>query len=331
MLNNNALTQEMIQWTIQTLTSLNHATSSDLYETVLSTPWSYVARFETSAGTIYLKQTPQLLALEPSIIQVLHDQFNIGVADVIAHNNELHCFLMKDAGKTLRVIMKQQFNVELFCKVINNFTSMQLTVADDVSTFLDMGVPDWRLDKLPGLYMQLLSQKEMLIADGLSEKEIMELEKRLPTVSRLCQQLSSYGVKESIVQPDFNDNNTLIADPSHDITIIDLGEIAITHPFFSLLNCLQQAKKHHALTDKDDVYITLENACLKNFTIYGTKKDLQDAFTIADHLRCLYQVLSYNRLMRACDQANLHLFYGHGRLSTPLRQLITVCRQMHKP
>ena len=177
---------------------------------------------------------------------------------------------MKDAGRLLREILKQKFNVALFCKAINNFTSLQLAVADHVNTFLDIGVPDWRLDKLPDLYMQLLAHKQILIEDGLSENEIRELEALLPTVADLCKKLFDYEIKQSIVQPDFNDNNTLIADKSQAVTIIDLGEIAISHPFFSLLNCLYQAKKHYALTDKDEIYIKLVDACLENYLIFGS-------------------------------------------------------------
>lgn len=328
---NEDINKELIPWYLQSLAALGYTVISDLYETIQSTPWSYVARFTTSVGYIYLKHTPELLALEPTIIKVLHEQFQENVPKVIAHNNHINCFLMQDAGSPLREILKHKFDVELYSKAINQFASMQIATADHINSFLDIGVPDWRLNKLPGLYMQLLAQNKMLIADGLSEKEIGELEALLPILKSLCKQLDTYGIKPSIVQPDFQDNNILIDNKTQVITCIDLGEIVISHPFFSLVGCLQQAKKHHTPTDKHDVYITLKNACLKNFTIYGAKKDLQDAFTIADHLRCIYQVLSYDRLMRACGLANLHLFYEHERLSTPLRKFITVCSQMHKP
>ena len=106
----------------------------------------------------------------------MHDQFHASVPEVIAHNAELNCFLMKDAGRPLREILKKQFDAALLCKAIDQFTSIQLAVADHVNIFLDIGVPDWRLDKLPDLYKQLLSQKDILIADGLSEIEISELE-----------------------------------------------------------------------------------------------------------------------------------------------------------
>jgi len=323
---NDNLNKEVSQWGYKYLSSHGYTLKSNLPENVQNTPWSYVVRFATSDGYIYLKHTPKLLALEASIIKILHDQFHISVPEVIANNAELNCFLMKDAGKSLREILKQQFDAALFCKAIHQFTSMQLAVADHVNIFLDIGVPDWQLDKLPDLYMQLLSQKEMLIADGLSEKEMSELEKLRPMVSNLCQKLSDYAIKPSIVQPDFNDNNTLIADNTRAITIIDLGEIAISHPFFSLINCLQQAKKHHALTDEDDTYLQLMDACFKNYMIFESKKNLLDAFATARILFSIYGALCGHRLMIACDSARFtSSFQRHGRPSIPLKEFMTAC------
>ena len=292
-------------------------------ENILNTPWSYIIRFETSDGLIYLKQTPELISLEAEIINILADKFNIRVPKIIAHNAELNCFLMQDAGKSLREILKQKFDINLFCKAINNFTSMQLATADNVNDFIDIGVPDWRLDKLPDLYMQLLSQKDMLIADGLLESELIELKKLLPTVSNLCQKLADYKIKQSIVQPDFNDNNTLIADQSKDITIIDLGEIAISHPFFSLINCLYQAKKHHAVKNNDDDYIKLEDACLKNYLIFAPKQDLLKALEIASILWFIYWALGQYRLMVACDNSKfVSSFQRHGKVSPALKEFL---------
>ncbi|OAI48810.1 hypothetical protein AYO45_00615 [Gammaproteobacteria bacterium SCGC AG-212-F23] len=327
---NDNLNKEIIQWGCEYLLSHGYTLKNNLPENVQNTPWSYVIRFATSDDYIYLKHTPELLALEAGIIRILHDQFQISVPEIIAYNAELNCFLMKDAGRPLREILKQQFDVTLFCKAINQFTSMQLAVADHINIFLDMGVPDFRLDKLPDLYMQLLSQKEILIADGLSEKEVSVLEKLFPVVSNLCQKLSDYAIKPSIVQPDFNDNNTLIANESRDITIIDLGEIVISHPFFSLINCLQQAKKHHSLTDADDTYLQLMDACLKNYMVFESKNRLLDALAIARILYFIYGALVNYRLMIACDKTRFtSSFQRHGRPGVPLKEFMTACIAKH--
>lgn len=327
---NYPIDQNIIKWCHRCLSSQGYTLKKNLPETVVNTPWSSVTRFDTTDGYIYLKHTPEHIALEARIIQTLHDQFHISVPEVIEHNADLNCFLMKDAGQSLRAILKNKFDTKLFCKAIHQFTSMQLSVADHTQVFLDIGVPDWRLDKLPDLYKQLLTQKEILIADGLSENEINQLEALLPTVAHLCQKLSDYAIKQSIVQPDFSDNNTLIADKSSVISIIDLGEIAISHPFFSLLNCLYVAKKHHQLTDNDDRYLKLQDACLENYLIFGSKKQLLAAISIVRELWFVYAALCNYRLQVACKEFSSS-FERHGRPGRLLKEFMAICMRHNKP
>ena len=156
---NNSLNQDLVQWGYQCLASHGYIVTSETPERVLDTPWSQIVRFATSHGYVYLKQTPASLALEAPIIQLLRTYFHASVPIVIAHNPELHCFLMQDAGCSLREILKQHFDTGLFCKAIDQFTALQLAIADHVDVLLDIGVPDWRLDKLPDLYRALLVEK----------------------------------------------------------------------------------------------------------------------------------------------------------------------------
>ncbi|MEO8402293.1 MAG: phosphotransferase [Gammaproteobacteria bacterium] len=322
--------KKIIQWGCKYLSSHGYRLKSNLPENVQNTPWSYVVRFATFAGYIYLKQTPKLLALEAVITQMLHDQFGAFVPEVIAHNAELNCFLMKDAGRPLREILKQQFDTALLCKAIDQFTSIQLAVADQANIFLDIGVPDWRLDKLPDLFKQLLAQKDILIADGLSEIEVRELDMLLPKISNLCKKLSDYSIKQTIVQCDFHDNNILIDDLSQNITIIDLGEIVISHPFFSLVGCLRQAKFHYALADEDDAYLQLMDACLKNYMAFESKKHLSDAFAMAQILWFIYEALAQYRLSLACDKARFMSFQRHAKLSGRLKEFIIACIEIDR-
>lgn len=236
---------------------------------------------------------------------------------------------MKDAGQSLRTILKQQFNAELFCKMVDQFTSLQLATANHVGVFLDAGIPDWRLDKLPHLYKKLLSQKDILMEDGLSEIEISELTTLFPKVSYLCKKLSDYSIKQTIVQPDFNDNNTLIDDVSQAITIIDLGELVISHPFFSLLNCLQQIKKHYRYTEEDSTYLRIRDVCLKNYMNFHSKQHLLDAFKLAEVVSQVYGMLAQHRLMMACGKERIMSFQP-GRLSGSMREFIAVCKTIAK-
>lgn len=262
-----------------------------------------------------------MLALEADILSMLHNEFHAPVPTVIALNRELNCFLMLDAGIPLRTILKNQFDAELFCKAIDRFTSMQLSVADHISKFINIGVPDWRLNKLPDLFENLLNYKELLIEDGLSENEIHKLKTLIPMIVNLCNKLSSFSIKQTIVQPDFNDNNSLI-DASQNITIIDLGEIVISHPFFSLLNGLQQMEKHHALTIDSRDYLKIRDACLKNYMVFESRENLLRALDLARPLWFVYGALAGYRLIETCDKSRL-MSYQHEKFVSSLRDLIT--------
>ena len=315
----------MIQWGRDYLLSHGYTLKNDAPEDIQITPWSHVVRFSTSKGYIYLKQTPPLLPLEPKIIKILHDQFHSAVPEVIATNIDLNCFLMKDAGRPLRETLKKNFDVNLLCKAIDQYTSMQIAVADHVNVFLDIGVPDWRLDKLPHLYRQLLAQKDLLLMDGLLDWELKELEALYEKVVHLCNGLSSYSVRQTIDSNEFQDNNTLMDEKTQKLTISDLGEAVISHPFFSLIGCLRLAKFHYSLDEQSDAYMILIDACLQNYMTVESKKHLQDAFELAKILEFIYRALAVYRLMIVCEQSGRMPLKQRGKLTGTLKEFMTAC------
>lgn len=314
---------EIIAWAKKILAITDHQLLNS--QIIVNTPWSSVIAIYTTDETFYLKQTPKLIALEASIIKILRDYFHAYVPVIIAYNEELNCFLMKDSGRSLRSILKNEFDTKLLCKAIEQFTLLQRSVVDHIEVFLNIGVPDWRLNKFTDLYKEVISQKNLLIAAGLSEVEITKLEMLTPKVAYLSQKLAKYPIKETMVQPDFSDNNTLIDPQSQNITIIDVGEISISHPFFSLLNCLQQLQKHYGFTKKDPVYLEIQQACLKHYiNCYGIK-DVMDAFEVANKLWPIYGALAIYRLIQACGEEKLGLFHQE-KLSKALKEFVVVCR-----
>lgn len=296
---------QMINWAKDTL-EITDKKAFAASKAIVKTPWSKVLEINTGNEIIYIKQTPEMFSLELKIIQFLEEGFNAPVPQVMAKNDNLNCFLMKNAGIILREVLRQDFIEELLFKTIEQFTLLQIEVADHVNTLLEMGVPDYRLEQIPNLYIHLIQQKDLLIAEGLSETEINWLEEMTATVYKLCKQLAGYSVKQTIVQPDFNDNNTLVDEQKQKITIIDLGEIVISHPFFSLLNFLHQMKKHHGLTEKDGLYLRLKDACFKNYKCcFASNEDFQDALAAAKLVNIISALVYQDRFMRACGKENL--------------------------
>ncbi|MCC2666281.1 MAG: uncharacterized protein K0S63_197 [Gammaproteobacteria bacterium] len=311
---------DILNWATDYLTSYGYSIQSSP-ETVVETPWSNVIRFITNE-VIYLKQTPPSLFLEPKIIQLLANQRHASVPIVIASNDNLHCFLMKDAGLPLRQHLKTEFQPELLFQAIRQYTTIQRSIENHVELFFALDVPDWRLNKLPYLYEQLISKTDFLKSDGVTSEELQLLNDLKSKVSKECELLAQYQIPETLVQPDFNSNNILFDRGTQKMTLIDLGEIAITHPFFSLHNFLLQATIHHNVKESDQTYQQLLNACYENWLDLATKNQIIDGFMLAKKLWPVYSALAHYRLMTSVDLQAFKSFYANrpNRLAGYLRE-----------
>jgi len=213
---------------------------------------------------------------------------------------------MSHAGNNLRTRLKKQFDEDLVCKTMQQFVDFQIQAADYVDDLIAMGVPDYRLDQLPGLYDALVADTVLLAEEGFSETEIAQFQGQSPQVVALCRKLSSYGVKPSVVQLDFNDNNTLIDDTERTITMIDLGEIVIKHPFVSLLNFLEQMGKHYGVTKQDAVYQQLQRIPFVAYAdFFPHADDFHDALATAGLVYLLCGAIYQVRFAQACGKENL--------------------------
>lgn len=293
---------------------------------IAKTPWSQVFEINTGHEIFYLKWSPKMFSKEPKIIRFLDEHTNASVPQIIAENAELNCFLMKNAGQTLRETLNKKFSEALVFRTIEQFTCLQSDITDHVDALLAMGVPDYRLGQIPDLYTQLIKKKDLLLAEGLSEIEIKQLSDLTSTVCKLCKKLASFQVVETIVQPDFNTNNTLVDEQTHKITVIDLGEIVISHPFFSLLNFLYQMKKHHGLSEEDDLYHRLKDACFKSYKpCFTSDKDFQEALATAKLVCIIYGLVDQDRFISACG-ANKLIEHGYWKLRDLLKTFMAACK-----
>jgi hypothetical protein len=215
---------QIVQWATFILRSHGYSINNPP-EIVRTTPWSSVWRFIGANECIYLKQTPPALALEPTIMQILYDKFQANVPLIIAVNKELHCFLMKNSGVTLREVYKNNFDVNLLCRGIQDYIFIQYKTAKYINIFLNLGVPDWRLKKLPLLYLELINEEKLLIKEGITSDELTMLNKLYPQLLYLCELLASYDIPETLDHCDFHDNNILMEDHTKNMIIIDWGGI----------------------------------------------------------------------------------------------------------
>ncbi len=286
-------------------------------EIVQKNAWSEVCRFQTKLGLAYLKKVPTALSLESHVIQVLEKKFHAPVPHLLAHNQALHCFLMRDAGIPLYEIFKQEFKPDLLIDMLHYYSLLQINSTDNLNLFLDLGVPDWRLEKLPKLYRQLMSEEELLLGDGLTPKEIKQLKNLAGKLEILCEQLAKYAIPDTFGHADFHDKNILVNPSTNQTTLIDLGEVVITHPFFSLVNCVFRATEHLKLSDIQ--YRQLQKACFKNWLALESLEHLFEIIDLINQCWTIHAVLGEYRLIQSTAPESLKTLGRQGRFRIKLK------------
>ena len=260
---------------------------------------------------------PSALSLEAKVIQLLQQQFNAPVPQILAHNQELHCFLMQDAGIPLHDVFKQKFRPNLLIDTMYDYTMLQINSADKINLFLNLGVPDWRLQQLLRLYNQLMNEEELLIEDGLTQEELKKLKSLDGKLQILCDQLASFKVPDTFGHADFHDKNILVNPNTHQTTLIDLGEVVITHPFFSFVNCLHRATEFLKLST--DQYWQLQEACFKNWLSIESSAHLFEIIAIIQQCWSIHAVLGEHRLIKSIDPISMASLCRQGRFAGKLR------------
>lgn len=315
----------IIKWATHYMDSMGYS-QYDLPKIVLETPWSNMFRLATTKGLVYLKQTPPstTFSLEPKITQLLVEQFHAPVPKVIAVNDELHCFLMEDAGESFRIYLKNKLQPDLMCQSILQYTAIQRVTEKHVESFVALGVADWRGDTFPKLYEHIISQTAFLEDEGMTDEELVILHKLNQQIVEEYELLSECLIPQTMVQSDFHTNNILMNPTTKKLTFIDLGEIVVTHPFFSLHTFLRQAIIHHDIKEGAPVYKLLQSACLDNWLELGGKNKLLKGFLIAKKLWPIYSALILYRFMHSLDIQAFKAYYANrpNRLAGFFREYI---------
>lgn len=257
-------------------------------------------------------------SLEPRLIKALAQWDGGSVPKIIAINNDLNCFLMEDAGVPLSKFLKMEIKMDLLVRSLTICANSQRKAVKHLDTLLSIGVPDWRLVKLPGLYLRLLQREALLKSDGLSSAEIKALYTLYPRFSFLCDCLSRLNIPETLEHTDFHDNNILIK--NNHLTIGDWGDAVISHPFYSLVSYLNSATRYHGLKEGDERYIHLQNVYLHKWLEFETKDQLLEAFHLSKRLRPLQVALSFIRVKMGTTLDSSFVFTGY--ISEALRAFI---------
>ncbi len=161
-------------------------------------------------------------------------------------------------------------------------------------------MPDWRLKHYPRLYRNLIDETNFLLANGLTETHIHQLNEGYPTLCDLCKALSDYHIPDTLSHSDFHDNNMLIDREMSIVTIIDLGETVIENPLFCARACLKNCENRYGLKPEHPDFIKIRDAVLKPWVKDKTvENDFNQLFSIVNRLLPIHLTFGHVRLMKS--------------------------------
>ena len=268
-------------------------------ELIVETPWSSVIKINTGNEHVYLKQTPKYLFLEAEIIKLLCDKCDIKtIPSVIADNEQEHCFLMTKCGDiSLRDHFDGKLQFDILKQAIISYKKLQHSTIEYIDELLAIGVPDWRLDKFPALYDELISNTEYLDDNNVTIEQQKQLHQYKGRVKSLCNELSNFGIIETLNHSDFHDNNLLYDKTNKTTAIIDLGETSVNHPLFSLHACIEAAKNRYKLAEDSSEYKSLQQCVFDGFL--DNREQLNRAMGIINLLFPVYLLFAQKRFLDA--------------------------------
>lgn len=261
---------------------------------IVDTPWSSVFR----VGDAWLKRTIPELFIEAEVMSLCRTAGAENVPDVIAINDGFHAFLMSSIGDVaLRTHFNGKIDAKLIARGVESCRTLQKIVAPHTGVFLEAGVPDWRLARLPALFDEVLRDEALVKNEVFSADEIKTLREQSSRIDNACRSLAAFGLPEGLNHSDLHDNNMILNRATGRIGIVDLGESAIDHPFLTLSACLKRLTGRYGLDKLPDTRQKFFNACFGGWL--DSEKDLQTALGHAHILLPLYAFLAHKRLFDA--------------------------------
>lgn len=290
----------IIEWGYRYLNSKG-CSIEQIPEVVVETPWSVVVRFITDRGLYYIKQTPLDLFVEVDVIDVIQRCVpDSRLPKLLSKNKDYNCFIMDSCGDcSLRTKFNGKIDANLLFKGFKEYIRIQRSFEKNPDSLLAIGVPDWRLSNIPELYAELLTKKDMLFEEGLTQDELVKLKDMIPKIESICKYVFAQSIKETLVNCDFNENNLIINVGTGQISIVDWGESVIAHPYFSIASLLMSSARRYKLELDGDLLQSIKHRYISCWSDMASDKELENTFNNVMKLLPIFSSLGLYRLQAA--------------------------------
>jgi hypothetical protein len=245
--------------------------------------WATVLRVPTASGAVFFKANEPALRHEAAVVEFVSARHPDLVPAPLAIDRERGWLLMADAGTRLRELVSGERDLARWLDILPRYARLQIDLARDAETLVELGLPDLRLSRLPEAFDGLLRElRSAAVGDGagLTEDELGRLDDAATRLPALCRELAAFAIPETIQHDDLNDGQVFVRD---DVPrLLDWADACVSHPFFSLSVALEGVIQWGV----DDIEGSVDTAPFRDaylapFAREWPRSDLREAVRIA--------------------------------------------------
>jgi hypothetical protein len=267
-------------------------------------PWSTVMTMPTNNGMYFFKASANIFAHEIPLTAYLSRFRQELFPELLAVDTDRQWMLMRDAGVPIRQFIRAEKSIELWREVMPLYVSLQKDLASHVDELIALGVIDRRLAKLPALFETLIADEPSMMLDAeedsLTTEEYVRLKASVPEFEGMCEELSAFGIPETIHHDDFHDANIFTRDGR--IIFTDWGESAVTHPFFTLVVMMRSVDNSFGV-DFSSESLLVRDMCLEHWTSYATLDELRKIVELALKIGYINRALTWKMVIQQLPEA----------------------------
>ncbi len=261
--------------------------------------WSVVARVETDAGRVWVKENAPSQGFEAALVEVVDTLMPDAVATPLAVDRDRGWLATADLG----VAMWHDEAVPPLADwldVVQRYAVVQQVLADHPAAVLATGVPTFpeSADDVVG-WVETLVEASRALPDAdprrLDDAEAAAVADGLPRIAAAAERLAASGIPPSLQHNDLHLGNAFRR-PDGAIAVIDLGDALWTHPLTSARIPLWTVRNRFRWAPDSAEMRRAVDAYLEPWTDRWDRPTLRGLLADADRISCLHRAESWRRL-----------------------------------
>lgn len=269
--------------------------------------WATALRIPTNDGVVWFK-ADRGNGFEGRLAALLAEVAPEHSAELLAAEPERGWMLTRDAGTRLREHATGTDQLRCWEELLPAYAALQVELAGRTDELLALGAADLRLAGLPSQARALADDADVLLTapeDALTTEELAVFRAGgLAELDRLCKELASRGIPESLQHDDLHDGNVFVRDGRY--VFFDWGDACVSHPFHTLVVTLRVLGYKLDLPPGAPELLRLRDAYLEPWTGHGSRDELVETADLARRTGTLQRGLAWYSTVLAMPAARRH-------------------------